>query len=273
MSDRNPGLLQALSIHFQDCKHLYCAVHILHDFRNIVEDEKQFWKAVKVTTEAEFIDACDKVTKAPIVDEKGELTSWGKIIKQPKFWVRYAIAAELIIRFGIRINKWAETQNSAFENLRSRPMLNVLINAFRYTVEKVQKMCVIARRYEKDVQVSSAITTLAENVLHSNWMFAQGCEIIHPLSVPPKWTVKELGSVYVVIIGESGNVSCSCLRFYDEGIPCQHILHVLVYTSFRFNDRSLISSIYRRKIFLLKPFLAKKSVTRKTLISILLTQT
>jgi len=50
--------------------------------------------------------------------------------------------------------------------------------------------------------------------------------------------------IFTVTISQDGVVACSCLRFYDELIPCQHILRVLASIVLPIPVQSLIGNIY-----------------------------
>ena len=61
----------------------------------------------------------------------------------------------------------------------------------------------------------------------------------------------EFGHSYDVTLSSSGAVSCSCLRYNDEEIPCQHIVRVLSDKGETLSLRALIGDIYLKENYLL----------------------
>jgi len=117
----------------------------------------------------------------------------------------------------------------------------VLWDAFNYTAKKVSQFRADAAKYKV---MGEYFTDEAIKVYRSNMAMALNCSVRQDSST--QFTVMEFGLKFIVDISE---MSCSCLRFYDEGIACQHILKVIDYTRKDILLTSLIDSLYLQSKF------------------------
>ena len=153
---------------------------------------------------------------------------------------RFAIFESGCIRYAVRTNNWAESQNNAMEKVRSGPLLDVLINALRYTSLKVSAYRQAARKYQESG--TNGFTNFGMIIFNSNFKFAMTCVVEERSST--EWRVREFNMIFIVKQSHQGAMSCSCHRFFDEGIPCQHIIKVFDFAGIPIRPVSLISPIY-----------------------------
>ena len=85
----------------------------------------------------------------------------------------------------------------------------------------------------------------ALKVYRSNMAMALNCTIEEHTSTD--YIVKEFNFRFIVNICE---MKCSCLRFFDEGIACQHILKVIDFTRMSNSLGSLILPLFLRSRFI-----------------------
>jgi len=108
------------------------------------------------------------------------------------------------------------------------------------------------------------VTDFALDVFNSNLAFQSSCHV--DLETPNKALVAERGQkFYVTFLGGQGRQAfqCSCGRFFDEGIPCQHILAALHSLSPSTVACTLIDPMYLRSRYVeafrvFQPFVLKR---------------
>ena len=128
---------------------------------------------------------------------------------------------------------------------RSGPVLFVLLNAFKYTTEKVSECRTRALSYRENP--THRITPFAQDIYCSNKILSRDC--ILQDGVGEKWRVMEKSNLFEVDASNMDSVTCTCHRFFDEGIPCQHIILVLRHLRKENLAPSLIDHIYDKSLF------------------------
>ena len=125
---------------------------------------------------------------------------------------------------------------------REGPILVVLLNNFKYTTEKVAAFR--NRALSPDKIPYLWFTPFAETIYRSNLKLMKKEHIVS--NVGEKWNVEEHDILFEVDTIDMSNITCSCRRFFDEEVPCQHILSVM-YSKARINQStSLISKCMKR---------------------------
>ena len=228
MSDRNKGLLNAVPTQFPESLHHYCAMHLLGNIKGNVK-ECYFWKAVDAT-DARILHHC--CSNAGL-----DMTSLKNIYKH---WVLFGIIEDGRKRYKIRTNNGAESLNNAFKPYRSISPLNAMHQLHVYATRKFQEYCSLTRTSQRDP--TWPFTQYAQTVYDSNRWMANNCKVVSSSST--EWKVQEFNHNFSVKLSSSGELSCSCLRYDDEEIPCQHILKVLSDTGRTVDLRKLIGPIH-----------------------------
>ena len=238
MSDRHQGLLSGVAWHFPGSHHLYCATHILRNITTKGIDEHYFWLAVEATCQQDFEDACIKVSAPKLIP----------LMKDASHWSRFRIRECGCKRFGIRTSNLSESLNNAFSDVRSGPLLHVLLNAFRYATIKYSEYRSVAANYKGCCGDMGKFTSFAQNIYSSNGEMAAKCTI--ETESLTEWIVRDCKRYFRVIIAEDNSkMSCSCQRYFDEEIACPHILKVLDHTRKLFPLDALISPLYLKERF------------------------
>ena len=236
MSDRHKGILNGVSTHFPSSKHLYCIFHLLLNLSRRSMRKSLFFDAVEAINQRVFFLACSALPHTQ------ELSS---LMRIPEHWSRFAIYEDECKRYGVRTNNWAESQNNALMKQRSGPVLFVLLNAFKYTTEKVSECRTRALSYRENP--THRITPFAQDIYCSNKILSKDC--ILQDGVGEKWRVMEKSNLFEVDASNMDSVTCTCHRFFDEGIPCQHIILVLRHLRKENLAPSLIDHIYDKSLF------------------------
>ena len=249
MSDRHRGLINAVKRNFPRRPHLFCVWHLLLNNRCSGMTQKYFWNAVEAENEIDFNYYFSLFVKS-VPKAKSLLP-----IKDQ--WARHAVSKKCK-RYCVRTNNWAESQNNAIRYFRDGSILIVLQKSFAYTSEKFQQYQQHAVKRFSDVSDTDyfTMTDHANRLLKKNQEARKESLFTSFLVGTNAWIVKEdvYGTAHYVKINEK-EVSCTCTRFYDEGIPCPHILHVIY--SKRLIDghqeshyiASFIDPIYRASYF------------------------
>ena len=95
------------------------------------------------------------------------------------------------------------------------------------------------------------------DVLEQNRKYAFAHSFSFLFSGVNLWIVREeIGGKWYTVTIQDGKATCSCLRYFDEGIPCPHILFV-IYRSGMIDRQqpslligSFVDPIYRTSLFL-----------------------
>ena len=227
ISDRHRGILSGIKKHFPEAHHLYCVVHILRNLFTKGMNVFQYWQAVEATNKEEFEAACANIPQSPKLFA---------LIDEAEHWSRFAIQAMGVKRFGVRANNWAESQNNAMRLQRTGQILDVLISAFRYTSMKISTFRRDATLYRESG--NRGITKFARKVFLSNFKFALRCSVDQYSS--REWRVREFNAMFTVKVSTQGTMTCSCHRFFDEGIPCQHLMKAIDFAQMGFRPSALI---------------------------------
>ena len=197
----------------------------------------EFWQAVEAVSEEEFDRACQNASAPKLIAFK----------QFAEKWVRCFIWKLGIRRFGFRTNNLSESLNNALKGVRRAPLLHVLLHTFRYTTRKFNEYRNHASLYKSRWQNDTAFTDYALRLFASNDSMASNCRIL--MQSDSEWQVEDSRRTFNVYLSSSGEYSCSCLRYFDEDMPCQHILKVLDHTGRLDTLPQLIGKIYLKDNF------------------------
>jgi len=154
---------------------------------------------------------------------------------------RFANAQEGIRRFGVSTSNWAESQNNAIMKQRNGSIMYSLQKNVTYTL--VQKLTAY-KNYSANLlgKPLGTCTEYAMEILNTNRMMTVNCLIEENSSTDCETWVEEYGRQYIVKINPNKQITCSCHRFFDEGIPCQHIIKVNDFKRIHIESAKLIDS-------------------------------
>ena len=219
MSDRRKPINDGVGIVFPDSHHLCCIASLIRRITGLRKGCWLFFNASEAESEGEFNryfrELVESVPRAALLYEMKD--SWASLEIQKK-----------CKRFGIRTSCWAEMQNTSFQSFRKGDILITLMKSFQGTSKKVKLI------HEHAVHLQSQmpnphfdfITEYATRVI--NEKLEKSCkENISVARVDKnKWIIGETGKEYTVIL-HGRESSCTCQRYFEEGIPCIHMLLVL----------------------------------------------
>ena len=238
MSDRNQGILSGVNKFFSESHQLFCVIHLLRNVNTKGMDIVKFWEAVESLDEQALNRACEEALAPKLIELKAVADSW----------VRYRIWLIGIRRYGFRSNNLSESLNNALRDIRRGPLLHVLLCAFRYTTVKFNEYRTFAATYEIRLQKNNSLfTDFAMYLYYSNWQMAKNCTLM--VLSDSEWQVQDSKREFHVTLLSSGEFFCSCLRSFDEEVPCQHILKVFDHTKKVFPYDEMIGKIYLKENF------------------------
>jgi len=130
VSDRQKGLINAVSTVFPFAAHSYCGRHIYGNLKSVcsnIEIEKLFWQALKASTEAEFNEVLNEIG---IISPTAE-----EYLKQINTanWSSWNFGGK---RYGITTNNLSESLNSLFLEAREKDHLYVLLDIYNWSMIK-----------------------------------------------------------------------------------------------------------------------------------------
>ena len=285
MSDRHTGIINGIYTLFPEAKHVYCAEHIWRNLNCKGTKRVSFFDVVDAVSEQDYKNSLDQFLKSVDTPEPGRKTNrprnaneggphaptnahgreqvpssaasnGSKTAKSRrvlkilsavaiKHWVRFAVKNAGIRRYSVRTNNWAESLNNALKEVREGPVLHVLHKAFLYASKKLRRCQKDAEKMRADRR--STITTHAADKLKTNKLIAMKTVIVD--SSENEWTVQELSKTYTVTRSGDMLFSCTCLRYFDEGIPCQHILKVAESLKLA-SSEAMVSRLFSKDVFI-----------------------
>ncbi len=250
MSDRHKGLIKGVEKIFPSNHHLFCVWHLLNNCKCSGNAQSFFWKAVEAENRLEFNTYFQMfVDKVPRAERLRELESK---------WSRFAISKKCR-RYCVRTNNWSESQNNAMRFLRDGSIFTILLKSFEKIVSKLVEFHKYGEKHYSETSGSGfdGFTSHVNDVLEKNRRYVLEHSFSFLFVGMNSWIVREgMGEKWHSVTLQNGKATCSCLRYFDEGIPCPHILFVLYKT--RTIDQqqpsqfigSFIDPIYRTSLFL-----------------------
>ncbi|XP_010541752.1 PREDICTED: uncharacterized protein LOC104815131 [Tarenaya hassleriana] len=221
LSDKQKGLINAVEHKLPLADHRMCARHIYANWKKVYKEldmKLLFWKATCSFHLGEFTAAMDELkSKNPAAYE-------ALIRKKPEQWARAFFKEES--RCSDVHNNLSESFNRTIRDARRRPMIDMLEDIRRQTMQRIAKRSVESTKWVKEFS-PKAVTELEKAREKTKYC------IVFP-SGRGLFEVMEFGVSYSVDL--SGK-RCACRRWDLTGLPCQHALAVI-------NERQLNISRY-----------------------------
>ncbi|XP_020114894.1 uncharacterized protein LOC109728780 [Ananas comosus] len=156
VSDRQKGLIDAVSDVFPDAAHGYCIYHLSTNLPHAPKNTpawRRFWAAARAYTVAEFNEHMEKMKELNPEQYK-------YVVKLPRH--RWATHCFLGRRYSMLTSNCAETINSVIRHLKGLPIT--------YLVEETRKKtaCYFYQRKNNGENITSVVTPYAEKILGSS---------------------------------------------------------------------------------------------------------
>ncbi|XP_020081650.1 uncharacterized protein LOC109705325 [Ananas comosus] len=216
VSDRQKGLIDAVSDVFPDAAHGYCIYHLSTNLPHAPKNTpawRRFWAAARAYTVAEFNEHMEKMKELNPEQYK-------YVVKLPRH--RWATHCFLGRRYSMLTSNCAETINSVIRHLKGLPIT--------YLVEETRKKtaCYFYQRKNNGENITSVVTPYAEKILGSSretsrfYTLNPSTDVLFQVIAADRTDVVDLSKK-----------TCSCKRWDIDGIPCNHAMAAI---SFRLRD-------------------------------------
>ncbi|XP_040952768.1 uncharacterized protein [Gossypium hirsutum] len=207
MSDKQKGLIEAISLLFPNVEARHCARHLYNNFKNIEGFRGQvmrftYWKAAKATFPRQFKEAMSEMRS---LSESAE--AWLRD-KDPRTWSRAHFSTRC--KSDLLLNNNSECFNKIILEARDKPILTMLEIIRRKVITRLVSMREAAEKYPGPLcpRIQKKLSKIASQS-NNIWPIYAGNE---------KYEVDcGLGNKHVV---DLLNSSCSCRKWDLSGIPC-----------------------------------------------------
>ncbi|KAL4577828.1 hypothetical protein LXL04_013942 [Taraxacum kok-saghyz] len=209
ISDRQKGILQAVSQVFPQTEHRFCLRHIHENMRKFwktTEYKDHLWKCSAATTVPEF-EKC--MTELSHFDR--EAFEWLKKIP-PEHWARSHFSGR--VGTDMVLNNLCEVFNSKLVQGRDKPIISFLEFIRQYLMKRI---CNVMKVMDK---AQGPLTPTGSKLLEKNRL--------ESVQYRARWNDTAKYEVYgpwhdqhVVDMGE---MTCTCSKWELNGIPCKHAI-------------------------------------------------
>ncbi|KAM0926804.1 hypothetical protein ACQ4PT_003002 [Festuca glaucescens] len=211
MSDKQKGLIKAVTELFPDSEHRLCVRHMWQNFNTTYKGEvlkNQLWKIARSTRIVDWEERMEemRVINKDAADWLGELA--------PNTWVR-AFQSDTS-KCDILLNNNCEVFNKYILEARELAIMSMIDRI------KGQISTRIYSKNEEALKCTSSICPKIQKKLDINIELSNECYVkAHGDEV---FSVESNGTMYVVKLSVK---SCSCRRWALTGIPCSHVIACL----------------------------------------------
>ena len=213
ISDRDKGLLPAMTKVAPGIHHFYCYRHMMENFNKKFKSKllrNLAWQLGRARSEQEF-----EASKMELKSAKAEALQWLEDIPLEKWSVCHSPCP----RFGVYTSNNVESINSALRAARKLPILDMLMAIERYVGLKWSENVDKASQWEE-------LTAKAKSCVDKCMARAFGISVKKNSSTSFLVKVtreKETPLEFVVDLNNKRNL-CSCCYDKDMGGPCIHVL-------------------------------------------------
>ncbi|XP_021774681.1 uncharacterized protein LOC110738596 [Chenopodium quinoa] len=206
MSDRQKGLVEALSEVVPNAETRFCVRHIWANFKLKFTGsvfKELFWSAARATTFVEFQIAMQQIRE---LDED----AYNYLENIPTHhWCRHAFSDSC--RSNMLLNNMCETFNSVIRDARDKPILTQMEWMRRYMMRRNNE------KWEDSKEITTNITPYVHKLFQRMSYVARNCII--EAARDDTYEV-QLNDDQVLV--DFPNWSCSCNHWQLTGIPCIH---------------------------------------------------
>jgi MULE transposase domain len=214
ISDRDKGLINAVSHIFPDIPHAKCLRHLAENYKKKFGHEA----SVLLKRMAMAYTASDyNYYRTSILDKEGEAALQWVTSAEPQFWCRSLFPTS---RFGVVTSNTIEIVFSLFKNVKHLPFLNLLLFIERYVLMKRYKQLEEYRKLEADgVELVPKATERLEKETHRSLNLK--CEVTDDMAAVLEESTTRERQYHSVCIR---TMTCSCTRFTEHLFPCRHAI-------------------------------------------------
>ncbi|XP_043699860.1 uncharacterized protein LOC122650515 [Telopea speciosissima] len=203
MTDKQKGLIEAISIIYPEANHRHCSRHLYNNFKKHFGGgpalRGYFWAAMY-----DFQKAMNGMK-----EEKKEAYDW--LMKTPvQMWARHAFDHRA--KSDHITNNMTESFNQWIAPIRSKPILTVIDQI------RLKLMCRLHKRLVNGCNFPDVLTPRSSSKLESLQKNVRFCR--PSVAGGDKYEVQDGSHRYVV---DLGNLTCECGIYMATGLPCRHV--------------------------------------------------
>ncbi|XP_021984919.1 uncharacterized protein LOC110880772 [Helianthus annuus] len=209
MSDRQKGILEAVSRLFPCAEHRFCVRHI-HENMQLTFKGRAYkdilWKLARSTTVVYFEKTMEELKR---INTKAHL--WLSKI-DPKHWSRSHFTGRG--KSDVLLNNMCEVFNSKILDGRDKPIITILEYIREYCMRRIVNVLQVIDKTDRPL--TPFATELFEEIKKS----ASGCRVSwnggdqYGVAGPGKWKC----------VVDMGQKTCTCRTWEITGIPCSHVV-------------------------------------------------
>ncbi|KAK8540850.1 hypothetical protein V6N13_038593 [Hibiscus sabdariffa] len=213
ISDMQKGLLEEISLNLPKVEHRFCARHIYANWRKKYKGgdlQLLFWAMCKATTEVEFQRHSSRMSKLKDKALRSLMT------KDPKYWSKAYFST--MSKCDAVDNNFSEAFNSAIVPARFKSIISLFEDVRHYVMNRLVSNKLKCQNWKTEL-CPKICKKLEENktssaYCHVTWNGADGYEVFCN------------GDVFIVDIK---GWKCTCRSWDLIGIPCPHVVCVILY--------------------------------------------
>jgi hypothetical protein len=233
MSDRQKGLLKAISTIFPNCPQRYCLRHIYANFQTAGfrgEDLKKCMDNASYSyTKAGFDLAMEEL-------KKQSEAAWAWLTKIPvQTWARWAMDTNC--KTDLVVNNLSEVFNRYILDVRNKPIVTMLTGIYD------KQMVRFDGKREGGQTAGWEITPYYAEKLEMMKTFSRKCTAVR--ADVGLWQVKSGEHTYEVNLD---NKTCACRKWDLSGLPCNHAVSA-IYKA-RLHPEDFVSEFYKKPMYM-----------------------
>lgn len=216
ISDRQKGLVHALTLTFKNAQKCLCLKHLANNvrskFRTHHTINQKLWASARTCNHEKFIELMEEIKS--IDSEAHRYISESN----PELWANSLVSYP---RFGVLTSNTAECFNSwVGEETRSFPVLRLVRHIVGKVADRFCKRELYARQIEHD---DAAVTPYIRGRVQENSAFGRRMDVLRTST--SKFVVSSGQKEYNVDVSVK---NCSCGHWKQLGIPCAHSCDALL---------------------------------------------
>ncbi|KAL6499181.1 hypothetical protein OROHE_026209 [Orobanche hederae] len=234
MSDKQKGLVDAVSEKFDGCEHRFCVMHLYSNFKlqhKGLALKLILWRAAKATRVVDF----DKVMEE--LKQKDEKAYEWLEKRPPQHWSKAHF--ETSSKSDLILNNLSESYNGSITRQRALPILHMLEGIRMQLMEK------IGEKGQKMMKYRGKICPRIAKMFEENMKMA--------MEFTPHWNGHEEFNVQRSEFGDTYKVHlregfCSCRKWQLTGIPCAHAIAGI--NMMKYKPEDYIDQCYNKETYL-----------------------
>jgi MULE transposase domain/SWIM zinc finger len=214
ISDRDKGLINAVTKLFPNIPHAKCLRHLAENFRKIFGQETTtILKYMGVSNTHSIYSFYRRI----IYEKKGQMALDWIDNATPTTWCRALFPVQ---RYGVTTSNTIEIVFAALRKAKTLPYFHIFLFMERYVLEKRFRAY---KQYQKMVEDGVPLVPKAMEFLEKETAKSTGLRCIptgDTTATVEEYTVAKLQHYSISVT----NRTCSCNRYQENDLPCRHVI-------------------------------------------------